>query len=574
MTLQTPYTQMVSIISAISIPLGIYIWRRFRMPEGAIGMLLILASTEWMVVSVFQLASSDLSVKLFWNSIKYVGMVIMPPAWLIFTAYYTAHGNWITHRNVAFLSVLPVLTLLLAFTNEYHGLIWSSTVLREEESVLVLQHVYGRWFQINMVYTYVLIFLSSLLLLQMLFQYRSLFWWQSAVLLTGALLPPLWSMLYVAGLNLYPHLEPTPLNLPVTNLAIIFILLYVRTETIMPVAREAIFEGMSDGVIVLDSENRIVDMNASAQQLMEHAHDEFIGQPIEAVWPGWSEHFDFDGWSKAGKEMVVQHEGEEYTYDLRVSALTGWHDQVISRIIVIRDITERKEVENALKESEKKHRLLAEERRKAEEKVKASLKEKEVLLREIHHRVKNNLQIICSLLSLQARYIKDGRDTEMLKESQDRIRSMALTHEKLYQSENLANIDSREYITDLVYSLFQSYDMTEEITLTMDVEDVSLGIDAAVPCGLIINELVSNALKYAFPDRKGEMTVLFHAVGGVYELVVKDDGVGMPEDIDFRNTNTLGLRLVTLLAEGQLDGRVRLFRNGGTEFHITFRETG
>jgi two-component system sensor kinase len=211
------------------------------------------------------------------------------------------------------------------------------------------------------------------------------------------------------------------------------------------------------------------------------------------------------------------------------------------------------------------------ERKQAEEKVKQSLKEKEVLLREIHHRVKNNMQVISSLLNLQAEHTKDKVYADMLKESQHRIQSMALIHESLYQSENLADIALEEYITRLVCRLVHSYQVAETVTPIIEVEPIPLGIDTAIPCGLIINELVSNSLKYAFPDgRKGKITVKLHSRNGMVELVVVDNGVGIPDTVDVKNTETLGLDLVVTLAEDQLEGEIIVDKTEGTAFYITF----
>ncbi len=208
-------------------------------------------------------------------------------------------------------------------------------------------------------------------------------------------------------------------------------------------------------------------------------------------------------------------------------------------------------------------------------KTEASLKEKEVLLREIHHRVKNNMQVISSLLRLQSRNVKDEQQIEMLKESQNRIKAMALIHEKLYRSKDLANIDFNDYIKNLVNDLFLSYKVsTGKVALKMNIETVSFGIDTAIPCGLIINELVSNSLKYAFPKGKdGEIKISLRTLEeGDIELIVSDNGVSIPKDLDFRNTESLGLRLITNLTEKQLQGKVELNRNKGTEFQIKFKE--
>ncbi len=214
------------------------------------------------------------------------------------------------------------------------------------------------------------------------------------------------------------------------------------------------------------------------------------------------------------------------------------------------------------------------ERKLAENQIEQSLREKEVLLREIHHRVKNNMQIISSLLSHQMENIKDNKIIDIFTESQNRIISMSLVHEKLYQSRDLRNIDLKDYINDLGVNLFQSYNIhSGNIKLNIDVEDILLDIDLAIPIGLILNELITNSLKYAFPDgMKGEIKVLFRSTNdNMLELVVNDNGIGLPEDLDFRKTRTLGLHLVTVLAENQLHGKIEMNRFKGTEFRIKFR---
>ncbi len=215
---------------------------------------------------------------------------------------------------------------------------------------------------------------------------------------------------------------------------------------------------------------------------------------------------------------------------------------------------------------------MAIERKRSTEQLKASLREKEVLLKEIHHRVKNNMQVISSLLNLQSGCVGNPEVEAVLKDSQNRVRSMALIHEKLYQSRNLSRIDFADYLRKLTDDLFRSYGLSpDRIALVTHAEGVSLGIDAAIPCGLIVNELVSNCLKHAFPNgREGEVHVTLMPKNGMYELTVRDNGVGFPKGLDFRHTESLGLQLVTTLTE-QLDGTIELNANGaGTEFRILF----
>ena len=209
-----------------------------------------------------------------------------------------------------------------------------------------------------------------------------------------------------------------------------------------------------------------------------------------------------------------------------------------------------------------------------EEQLRASLSEKEILLKEIHHRVKNNLQVICTLLELQSDYIVDDRSRKYFMESQDRIRSMALVHEKLYQVKDFSCIDFTGYINSLTNYLYRSYVTDpERVSLTTDVGNVTLGIDEAIPCGLIINELVSNSLKYALPDgRKGDITVRFQADNqGLITLTVADNGAGFPAGLNFRETDSLGLQLVNMLTT-QLRGDIDLRTDKGTEFTIHFKK--
>lgn len=211
-----------------------------------------------------------------------------------------------------------------------------------------------------------------------------------------------------------------------------------------------------------------------------------------------------------------------------------------------------------------------------ERELEAALAEKEVLLKEIHHRVKNNLQIISSLLSLQSSRLHDPFALTQFQDSQDRIRSMALIHESLYRSRGLARIEFGSYLRDLTGHLLLSYRaQPNSISLTATAPEVYLDIDLAIPCGLLVNELVSNALKHAFPDgRSGEIRVEIRDDDNEhYRLIVQDNGIGFPDGVDFRKTGSLGLQLVNSLTR-QLGGRIELGVGAGTTFMIRFPISG
>jgi two-component sensor histidine kinase len=231
----------------------------------------------------------------------------------------------------------------------------------------------------------------------------------------------------------------------------------------------------------------------------------------------------------------------------------------------------------AIQQSELYYQVQSElaERKRAEEQLKVSLKEKEALLKEIHHRVKNNLQVVSSVLRLQSDYIKDERVLALFSDSQNRIRSMALIHEKLYQSKDLLRIDFGEYIRDLTSNLLRSYAASSQaVTLRISADDIWLNIDTAIPCGLIINELISNSLKHAFPIGRedNEIHIIIRSTDdNKYALTVSDNGIGLPVNLDFRNTASFGLELVGIFTE-QIEGAIELDRSNGAKFTITFTE--
>jgi len=272
-------------------------------------------------------------------------------------------------------------------------------------------------------------------------------------------------------------------------------------------------------------------------------YNDFWNKKYEQVFEGHTQNFETCFADKFGKETWRE---------MYLNPIFGIDGNVVEVSGIGHDITEKK---------------------LSEGKIKQSLKEKEVLLKEVHHRVKNNLQVISSILNLQSSYVKDKKVIEMLRESQNRIKSMSFIHESLYQTKDFSNINFSEYVINLSKNLLHSYRAYEgNIDLKLEVDKIFLNLDLAIPCGLIINELVSNAFKYAFPDqRNGFILISVKQRKDIIAVEIKDNGIGLPDTVDYRNTQSLGLQLVITLVE-QLNGEINLSGPHGTKYTIKFKQ--
>lgn len=321
-----------------------------------------------------------------------------------------------------------------------------------------------------------------------------------------------------------------------------------------------LFETAQDGILILDADTgEINDVTPFLINMLGFSKEEIIGKKLweigafkdinasqrsflELQTKSYVRYEDLPLETKNGRSINVEFVSNVYLVDRKRVAQCN-----------IRDITDRK---------------------RAEEVVERSLKEKEVLLKELHHRVKNNLQIISSLLQLKLVTARDAEVIDVFKQTQERIRVMALVHQKLCEAKDFMSIDISGYVNELVNNLLLAYGVDKEkISVKVDVAKVLLKIDLAVPCGLIINELLTNSFKYAFPgDRRGEVNISLRSLNnGMLEIMVSDNGIGFYKGFNLHETKTMGLALVVSTIESQLGGTIKLMRTKGSRFKITFK---
>jgi PAS domain S-box-containing protein len=322
-----------------------------------------------------------------------------------------------------------------------------------------------------------------------------------------------------------------------------------------------ILEGLNDAAYRMSlPDGKYEYISQSAKNIFGYSSNEFLNNPLlvqKIIHPDFVQYFE-ERWAdlnqgiipKTYEYKIIDPEGNERWIFQSNTLIHDDQNRTIGIEGLCRDITEQK---------------------KSDEQIKANLQEKETLLQEIHHRVKNNMTVISSLLGLQIKSITDKKAKEALQDSQSRVQTMSMIHETLYRSDNLSSIDMQTYFTDLGRIIFQGYNVSGKAILKVKAEHIFIGTKQASTLGLIVNELITNSFKYAFPEnQKGEIIINLQKIEDQIELEYADNGIGIPEDFDWRNTKSMGLNLVKLLCENQLDGSIEMESNNGTKFTIKF----
>jgi len=345
----TPYLIPLLIAAGVCAALAAVAWRRRSVPRALPFLVLMLAVAEWSLTYALRLGSVDLAAKLFWAKVRYVGIVAVPTSWLLLSLQHTYRARWASRRNLSLLAIEPVLVLLLVWTNDYHGWVWSDVTLARSGSLWVWHASHGAGFWLHAAYSYCLMLIGSLFLIQEVLHSPRLYRGQAALLLLGALAPLVGNVISTFDLIAFP-LDLTPFGFTLAGLAAAWGLLRFRLLDIAPVAREAVVASLSDAVIVLDTQGHIVDLNPAAQKMFRLSAEKVIGQPALAVFAARQDLIQrYRDVTEAQDEVMIELAGERRWYDLRLSPLRGRRDRLSGRLIVFRDVTERKLADEALR---------------------------------------------------------------------------------------------------------------------------------------------------------------------------------------------------------------------------------
>ncbi len=523
-------------------------WHQRTKPFDSVD-LVMLAGAGWLATHAFEINAVDLETKVFWNKVQFIAIISAPIGWYLASQTFIVAGKSNKYHNIFIIVFLPI-ALLIIIASDWHRLLWFNARLNpiNPYGELIFDRGVAYWIFIGI--AYYLVVISLIPFARSAAYYRNLFGKQAVVLIFSAFLPLLGSVFDLLDIHLIPTLELTPLTFAISRMAIIRVDSQLRVGDIVPVVRDVIIDNIIDGIIVLDSEDIILDHNLAVSNIIQNQGESLIGEPIQGIW---NEIFETP-WMmlkvKLNSPQVCstrRKNAQQRTYQVTSNPVQLRPKHFRGTILHLNDISTAIEFE---------------------ERINTSLEEKEKLLQEIHHYIRNNLQIVSSLAGLLAHQISDLALQDIYRESQNRIQSMALIHDKLYQTKNLVNIEFGEYVRDLVSLLVVSHSTIQDNPqIQVDSDDITIDIDTGISCGLILNELVSNALKHAFPEGTGgeiQITARENPSGQLC-LSVSDNGVGLPEGFELSSSQSLGLKLVETLSR-QLNGVIKIDRRDGTIF--------
>ncbi|MBC8507811.1 MAG: PAS domain S-box protein [Anaerolineales bacterium] len=525
------------------------IWLNENRNPGAetLAIMLIFAA-EWVFGLAFGTISTSFSAKLFWVKVHFIGVAYTGTIWFIAMNQYIQGTQWLTRRKLILFSIIPTLTILLALTDQYHGLIYKEIFLDQYGPYEITSTTYGIGLWLFLIYNGILVVGGSMMMISTLGQS----WWtfrvNGTIMLIGIATPVITLSLQILKPEIFGPLKPTSLAIIFSGITAAFGLESARRQQIASVSRYEIFDTIEDIILVSDSQNRIIDMNRIAEEFFEASLADFIGLSVDGLIPQLREiNLTKDNTFR----LIFNKQGMQRNYECNQRNMVNWEGKSVNTMYILRDTTKRAEME---------------------QRITTTLEEKETLLKEIHHRAKNNLQVISSIFNLQSKLINNQAMRNAFQESQERIHAIALVHEKLYQSEGVNYIDFADYLHTLIARLLRRVEITvSSIFFDIQVDDISIPYDLATPCGLIAYELISNALKHAFPkNTEGTIQIICQYIhANSLRIKISDSGVGIPNKIDITESITLGFQLINILVF-QIKGLLTIDQRSGTSIEIVF----
>jgi PAS domain S-box-containing protein len=554
-----PYFVALAGVSVLSITVSATITYRHRERSIIAGALVVVGAAFWLMMDALQLASNSLSVKLFFYMMRFIGLVFVPSGWFVLALLISGYERYVKPRNIVALAVVPFLTLLLDFTNQSHGLMWSSATLNAADPYLPINITSGPGFWVLVVsYSYALILVGLVIFVRRISVSRSSYRAAGLQMLLVSAVPWALNVAYVLNRSLFPYFEPSSLAITVAGVLLLWRLVYLPLMNVVPVAHEILVDSLDEAIIVLDGLDRIVDANPKAQSLLGRSLSQAGGKSIENVWAEWPViRKALDSEAGTGKEVMLGDEGEQQVYEVQGSSVEGLIANVPYRLVTLRDITERKRMENELKRySEHLEEVVLERTKKLQQAERLAAIGQTAAM--VGHDLRNPMQTIVGALYLTKKKLESLPESSKKTLAQSSVIETFEAIERELGYMNKIVSDLQDYAAPLNPELTQ-VDMrafTEEIMSQMDtprsistrltVSDPSLEvmIDRTMIRRVFTN-LITNAIQ-AMPNG-GELRVSLSRTGKDLLVSFRDTGAGIPEEY----MDSLFKPLFTTKAKGQ-----------------------
>ncbi len=512
---------------------------------------LMFSSAAWAIIYGVSFLTDHFGARVFLSLIMYIPTRLIPIFCLLLVLEYGGKERWITRRNLVLLFILPVVGMVASLTSPWHTLFRYDFKFEQVGSFLLLRYKGGIIYWISSIYTDLLLLVVIGLYIPLFLKSSGLHRRNTLLLFVGTLIPTIFDIIFIAGRSPIKGLSFAPSMLVITGACYVIALLRYRLFGVGQVARSTVVDNIRDLVVVFDTRNHIVDFNAAAAIVFGLDRKRSIGEHPESLGERRAAFFRryLDGASYAAEVRLPAADGTERDYDLSVSSMRDAHERVVGRLFLLHDIGELKA---------------------AESKVKSLLEEKELLLHEVHHRIKNNMSTMSSILSLHADAVSDPSAKAALLDARSRMQSMMVLYSKLYLAPAAGALNVELYLSPLIDKIVANFENASAVRVEKRFDEFDLDARTLFSLGIIVNELLTNAMKHAFVGRPGG-AISFSAVksGAEVSIEVADDGIGLPEAAAVRESSGFGLGLVRVLLT-QLAGTISIDRSAGTRFRITF----
>lgn len=525
----TPYLWPLAIAAVLCVLIALYVQKYPETPASRPFIIMMWVGAGWTALYGLSIITIWYPLRLFLSMAMYIPSRLMAPIILYFALEYSGKEKWVTPRNIILTLFIPVLAIIASMTSPWHKLFRYNFNLDTSGPIAILYYTPGPIFTLSNIYNAVVI-LGSLLIMFLSLRDRALKPQSTLLLIIGIFIPIMVEILFTYNITPIKGYNFSASTIIITGGAYLVALMKYRLFGFVPIARSTVLEHISDIVVVFDNQAQIVDCNPAAQQAIGLNPANYVGIPKDFLPEPWKRLFDEQaGFGSGQRDIEFSYNGKDYVYDLSVKHIVDSHSRNLGTLFLLHDIT-------SLQATQKQ--------------VQQLLEEKNLLLREVHHRIKNNMSVIASILSLQSDTIQDERAKNTLLEARNRVQSMSVLYDRLYRSDGANEMPLDEYLSPLIDQLVAMFPIAPYVKVEKQLAPIVLNARILFALGIIVNELLTNAFKYAFQPREtGVVQISSESRDRVVSIFVADSGGRYTVGNDTTAPVGFGLQVVQLMAK-------------------------